>query len=273
MLRIGEFSKICQVSVKALRHWSDIGLLLPAKVDEQTGYRYYGIEQIQQVNRIQALKTMGLSLPEIADLLAQNMSSDEIRRLLVIKQRELQQEMTYVAERLAVIESRLRQIDRAGVIPGYETVLKPVPAQKMIAIRETISDMEALVNLLEETHAYARQKDTTNLLAVFHDDGYQTEAVDVEVGFPVEGQIDWEIPLSTGRRMSITQLPELALVASTVHHGTWLTLAEGYEYLGIWIETSGYSIIGHGREIFHHIDWANEQKATVTELQFPVKKR
>ncbi len=273
MLKIGEFSKICQVSVKALRHWSDIGLLIPAQIDEQTGYRYYGIEQIQQVNRIQALKTMGLSLPEIADLLAQHMSSDEIRRLLVIKQRELQQEMKDVAERLAVIESRLKQIDRAGVIPGYETVLKPVAEQKIIAIRETVADMEALVTLLEETHPYARQKDNTNLLAIFHDEGYQTEQVDIEVGFPVEGHTDWEIPLSTGRRMSITTLPGLDLVASTVHHGTWLTLAEGYEYLGIWIETSDYIIMGPGREIFHHIDWENEQKATVTELQFPVKKR
>ena len=46
MLQIGEFSKICQVSVKTLRHYDKIGLLAPAEVDRFTGYRYYRVEQI-----------------------------------------------------------------------------------------------------------------------------------------------------------------------------------------------------------------------------------
>lgn len=38
MLQIGEFSKICQVSVKTLRHYDKLGLLIPAKIDHLTGY-------------------------------------------------------------------------------------------------------------------------------------------------------------------------------------------------------------------------------------------
>ena len=46
MLQIGEFSRICQVSVKTLHHYDRIGLLAPARVDVLTGYRYYEPEQI-----------------------------------------------------------------------------------------------------------------------------------------------------------------------------------------------------------------------------------
>lgn len=77
MLKIGDFSRICQVSIKALRHWDSIGLLIPAHIDAQSGYRYYTIEQLTQVNRIMALKTMGLGLPQILELTRDNLSLDK----------------------------------------------------------------------------------------------------------------------------------------------------------------------------------------------------
>lgn len=44
--KIGEFSKLCQVTVKTLRHYEEIGLMIPVEVDEWTGYRYYDISQL-----------------------------------------------------------------------------------------------------------------------------------------------------------------------------------------------------------------------------------
>ena len=66
--KIGEFSKLCQVTVKTLRHYEEIGLLVPIEVDEWTGYRYYDISQLRRVNRIVYLKQLGLSLEEINEL-------------------------------------------------------------------------------------------------------------------------------------------------------------------------------------------------------------
>ena len=48
-LKIGEFSKLMQVTVKTLRHYESIGLLLPSEVDESSGYRYYRLEQMQRL--------------------------------------------------------------------------------------------------------------------------------------------------------------------------------------------------------------------------------
>ena len=70
MLKIGYFARISQVTVKTLHHYDRIGLLKPAHVDPFTSYRYYTIDQLGQLNRILALKDLGLSLEQIAQLLA-----------------------------------------------------------------------------------------------------------------------------------------------------------------------------------------------------------
>jgi DNA-binding transcriptional MerR regulator len=62
MFKIGEFSKFSQVTVKTLRYYDQIGLLKPAEVDRFTGYRYYSVDQLPRLNRILALKDLGLSL-------------------------------------------------------------------------------------------------------------------------------------------------------------------------------------------------------------------
>lgn len=67
MLSIGNFSKICQVSVKALHHYDKIELMKPAYIDEQTGYRYYSDNQIGLMLLIQRLKRYGFTLLEIKE--------------------------------------------------------------------------------------------------------------------------------------------------------------------------------------------------------------
>ncbi|MEJ2753733.1 MAG: helix-turn-helix domain-containing protein, partial [Chloroflexota bacterium] len=69
MFKIGEFSQLGQVSTRMLRHYDKMGLLQPSYTDEWTGYRYYTIEQLSRLHRIIALKDLGLSLAQIADLL------------------------------------------------------------------------------------------------------------------------------------------------------------------------------------------------------------
>ncbi|HEX2623071.1 MAG TPA: MerR family transcriptional regulator [Phototrophicaceae bacterium] len=274
MLKIGDFSKICQVSIKSLRHWDSLDLLKPAQIDPQSGYRYYTIDQLAQVNRILALKTMGLGLPQIADLLRDDLTPDQIRAMLRLKQAELQQQMEQAAGMLTVIESRLKQIETQGNLPNYEASLKAIPPLTILAIHETIPHMQRLVEVLYETYPYARQKDNCNLLAVFHGESFVEDMIDTEIGFPVEGgQGLHPIPLSEGRTMKVAHLPPVELMACTVHHGKWMTLAEGYIFIGQWIDRNGYQIVGPGREVFHFIDWHNEMKDTVTEIQFPVSRR
>ncbi|MDA8235471.1 MAG: helix-turn-helix domain-containing protein [Clostridia bacterium] len=66
-LRIGQMATMNYVTVQTLRHYDQIGLLEPANVDEETGYRYYDIRQSAKLDMIQYLKSMGMSLDKIRE--------------------------------------------------------------------------------------------------------------------------------------------------------------------------------------------------------------
>ncbi len=65
MFSIGEFARLGGVSVRTLRHYDKIGLLRPATVDPDTGYRGYSAARLGQISRIIALKELGLSLAQV----------------------------------------------------------------------------------------------------------------------------------------------------------------------------------------------------------------
>ena len=56
MLRIGEFSKLTQVSIRMLRYYDEVGILKPAEVDKWTRHRLYSVEQIPRLNKILYLR-------------------------------------------------------------------------------------------------------------------------------------------------------------------------------------------------------------------------
>ncbi len=93
MLKIGDFSQLAQVSVRALRIYDEMGLLKPVHVDRFTGYRYYEAEQLPRLNRIIALKDLGLTLDQIAQLLKDDLSAEQLRGMLMMKQADLEQEL------------------------------------------------------------------------------------------------------------------------------------------------------------------------------------
>ena len=69
MIHIGEFARLGQVSMRMLRHYDQLGLLTPDRVDPWTGYRSYSAGQLARLNRIVALKGLGFPLTQVARLL------------------------------------------------------------------------------------------------------------------------------------------------------------------------------------------------------------
>lgn len=79
--KIGEFSRMMQVTVKTLRHYEKKGLLLPYEVDEWTGYRYYTICQMQKLNAIRQLQRLGFTLEEIKELYEEDSHVPSVEQL------------------------------------------------------------------------------------------------------------------------------------------------------------------------------------------------
>jgi DNA-binding transcriptional MerR regulator len=88
LLRIGDLARLGGVSVRMLRHYHEIGLLVPAHIDEPTGFRSYGAEQLSALRRIVGLKELGLSLAEVESVVNGDLDLDGLRTLLSARRRE-----------------------------------------------------------------------------------------------------------------------------------------------------------------------------------------
>lgn len=88
MYKIGEFSRLGQVSPRMLRHYDQLGLLRPSQIDRFTSYRYYTVDQLARLHRIMALKDLGIPLEQIGNLLQRDggLSDERLRGMLLMRQ-------------------------------------------------------------------------------------------------------------------------------------------------------------------------------------------
>jgi DNA-binding transcriptional MerR regulator len=244
MIKIGDFSRICQLSVKTLRYYAEIGLLEPVQTDPFTGYRFYAIEQLQQVNRILALKDLGFTLEEIAMTLNQNMTAEQLRGILRMKQAEIHVRLQADQERLARVEARLQLIEQEDNMPTYDVVLKkvePIHVASTRAIIPSYPEQGGLWKTLGGALASLRVQPVGPCFTIYHSDEPE---IDAEVCEPLAAPIQVSGPITS------YTLPEVE-VASTVHHGPFVTISEAYAALIQWINSNNYRISGPGREMVH----------------------
>ncbi|HKV01141.1 MAG TPA: helix-turn-helix domain-containing protein, partial [Ktedonobacteraceae bacterium] len=117
LLKIGEFARVGQVSIATLRYYDQYGLLKPNALDPDTGYRYYSLDQLARLNRILALKELDFPLEQIAQLLEENLSLEQLQGMFTLKQAQTQHMINVEQARLTRIAARLRQIEQEGIMP------------------------------------------------------------------------------------------------------------------------------------------------------------
>lgn len=81
MFKIGDFSKMSKVTIKALRYYEKKGLITPSYIDKSNGYRYYKSNQLIDISRIISLKQVGLSIAEIKKVISKEKSLNEVLKL------------------------------------------------------------------------------------------------------------------------------------------------------------------------------------------------
>jgi len=284
MLKIGEFAWLSQVTVETLRHYDRIGLLKPAHLDQFTGYRYYSLDQLPRLNRILALKDLGLPLEKITQMLDQKISASEIRGILELKQVELKEQIQEVQKRLTHVEARLEQIEMEGKMPDFEILLKTIEPQRIASVRETITSWDqdivgpTFTRMFDEVGEYLGTHKVEPIgpgVALYHhqspfiDSGAAEEYLDVESAMV----IDTSLPESD--RVKVREVPQME-VAYTVHHGDFSGLPLAKQAIFSWLEGNGYRRVGPIREIYLHFDSNHQDNYDsphhVTEIQFPIEK-
>ena len=274
MFRIGDFSKIAQVSGRLLRYYDEIGLLSPEFTDPHTGYRYYSAHQLPRLNRILVLKELGLSLEQVARLLERDASTDEIRGMLTLRKAQIERTVQEEMIRIRDIESRLKQLDVHGKIDTPDVVLKPVPEQAYLALREVLPGMDGIRRIVQKIAStvplITGKQNIGNIAIVIHSPQFDPDALDVEVGYLVTGNVPESVKLAEDRVLTVRELPMIDTMATLVHVGTVDDRHQGYGQLANWLEAANYQIVGPGREILMKIPTLGEDDEAVIELQFPV---
>jgi DNA-binding transcriptional MerR regulator len=176
MLKIGEFSRLSQVTIKTLHHYDELGLIKPAHIDPVTNYRFYTVEQLPRIHRIMALKEMGLSLEQIGIMLEKELSTEEIRGMLRFKQSEIQQKMREAQRQLSMVEFRLRMIEAEINFPELDVVIKKLEAMRFLSffaashatLEKALTYRAMVVSTLQKAIADGVIQHTGIVIDVFH---------------------------------------------------------------------------------------------------------
>jgi effector-binding domain-containing protein len=268
MFKIGEFSRLCQVPVSALRYYADLGLLSPALVDPQSGYRYYSVEQLPRIYRILALRDLGLTLDQIGLLLRDDLTAEQIRGMLRLRQAELRQHLAEEQARLARVEQRLQHMEKETPMSSYDVVIKDLPAQLVAGVRGTIPAYAEVGQLFDELYAHLGRHGAAGLgAAIYHDEGYKERDIDAEAVAYLS------VPVPASDRVRVYELPGCT-AASAIHKGAFNRFGEAYDALLRWVEANGYRVAGECREVYLHTNQPVRQddEGNVTEIQVPVKR-
>lgn len=267
MYQIGLFSKINRITAKTLRHYDAIGLLKPGYVDPHTGYRYYTSKELIRMNRILALKQLGLTLEEIARVIGE---PEMVKLILTLKRQELRERIKEEEGRLRQVEVYLKNIEGETNM-DYNPILKRLPGCTVASMRTVADNYNAYFTLIPPMGEEMRRQgavcaDPPYCFTIYHDGEYKESDIDIEVCEAVQAPRE-DSDLVRYKRMA--PVPEAACV---LHRGSYAGLREAYLFLYRWIDDNGYEPADNPRESYIDGIWNKEREEEwLTELQVPVK--
>jgi DNA-binding transcriptional MerR regulator len=276
MFRIGEFSRIARVSARLLRYYDELGLLKPGVVDAATGYRYYTSSQLQRLNRILVLKDLGLSLEQIGGVIDQEASADQLRAMLEVRRSDAERALADEAARLRQIEARIAQLDTGSGADLDDVLIRAEPARRIVSVRDTVASfVEARQIIGELARTLPKQLPRESLgqiVGIAHSPEFEPDAIDVELGFVVNGELPAVLPAVGKRTLALRELPAVPSMAACVRVGLpeHAHLITGK--IGRYVELNGFRLAGPSREVFLRPPRADRMEESVVEMQFPVER-
>jgi effector-binding domain-containing protein len=267
LLPIGRFSKATRLSVKALRHYDELGLLRPAYVDPSSGYRYYRPAQANQAEAIRILRSVELPLEEIGALLADGGGEPVAGRLRRHRER-LEARLAEHRRMLAFLE---RLLEKEDVMP-YEVTVKELPAQPVAATRTTTdlrrisSAISAGVDQVLAELGRRGIEPAGPLQVVYHAD----QVLDEDTSAPIEICFPVAAPFEGSGEVYGTELAG-GPAAVTVHRGPYAEIGPAYHTVSGWIADHGHELAAGPREVYLNDPSQTEEADLLTEVQWPIR--
>ena len=274
MFRIGEFSKLCGLSLDTLYHYDNRNILKPSKIDKVNGYRYYEAAQLVTVNKIRALKDSGFTLDEIAEVLRSNLPVSSLIELLERKSLMLEEELDRENRRLERLRTNIFIIKNGGIPLMNEITIKSIEPILIASIRKTFHKSkfdEELTTMWKEVNDYIDLKGgkrTLPCMMIYHigwGEMDSSETLEVEVVEPVTKKIEGN------EVVKVYELATVEKMACVIHKGSFTTIDKSSKALFNWIKQNGYTKIGPMKEIYHKGEWmTSDPEEYVTEIQVAI---
>lgn len=269
-LKIGEFANLGHVSVRMLRHYDKLNLLKPIHKDEESGFRYYAVDQLMDLHLIRDLQSLGFTLKDI-EALRETTSIDRLHQQLWQRQRQLQSEIEERARQITEIQYRLKLIEGQNARPSRSFTIKTLAPQTIIQARAMLQSEDDIFNGFQCLMSYMR----THHITVKKSIGIKHYAVQEN------GDFEWALQLSdmNFQRLSVDNRWQLtrrkldgAVVASALIRGSFAQSLPSQNGFHAWADVHHYELVGAVREIYlrlvnddiHHPD-------NLMEVQFPIR--
>jgi len=272
MLSIGEFSNICKVSTKTLRYYAEIGLILPDEINNENGYRYYSIEQLETMLFIKRLKSYNFSLEEIKIILkSEELKEEKLYSYLIKKQREIHKQMKELNNTLEQINNDISNLKQGKSIMSYmedlDVKFVEVPSMNIIYIRKMVQECE-FVEEYSNCFGKILNKIKDNKLTItappmvlFHSSEYSPFGLDTEFAIPVKEYVTGSREFNPG------------LCLKTVVKGPYSDLSSVYARQLEYAEKEGYEAKDALFEVYVTDPTTVESESElITEVYYPIKK-
>jgi len=273
MFRIGEFSQLARVSRRLLQFYDQEGLLTPGWTDPASGYRYYSARQLTRLNRILALKDLGFSLDDIAQMLRADIADADIHTMLLAKRAEVEHTIQEELQRLHQIEVRLQQNQLSD--DALDVAIRSIPASPFLAVRTMIASPSAMAQLLTLIQTVAPERVDSRalgpLVGVVYTEEFRLHNNDIALGYLLTRAVDQPIPLSDQYELRVVELPAVATMATAVQVGGPELIFTALGRIGRWIEANRYRIAGPYRETGLQLPANEHLDEMVIEVQMPIE--
>ena len=267
MFRIGEFSRLTQVSIRMLRYYDQVGLLTPAVVDRWTGHRFYSVEQLSRLQKILYFRDSGLTVGEISLALATDRQS--LLAQLEKKRMEIEAAIRNEREKLRKIRlARRSLLEEEGEL-HYRISVKSIPAFRVISVRKVVPTYYSEGELWQELSMFAASRNvhiSGEPFTLYHDRLFREKNVDIELCAPVETTGNDQPPFSFRRTEPVPHM------ACTMVSGGFSNIKGAYLAFANWLQEHGECKMSNPvRQIVHRGPW-NEDNPNryLVELQIPL---
>lgn len=267
MFKIGDFSKMSKVTIKALRYYEKEGLINPIYIDKSNGYRYYESIQLLEISRIVSLKQIGLSIDEIKRIIINNESLDKI---LQSKKQELEKtifeynyqlsKINYLMEEKNMKEEIFEKVIPACYIYYKEGILKDYSESSEFIQGSGMECLRLNPNLkcVEPDYCYVN----------YLDGEYKDKNIKVRYAQAV---IKEDKPFKENDSIKFMDIPETKCIC-IYHKGAYDELSVSYGKVMKYIEDNKLEIIDYPRECYIDGIWNKENiEDWLTEIQVPIK--